>query len=315
MQIIILVFCRILFLYPNKLKHMNIFWEIAIKAPHGDLYQSISKNEIDWQFNKNNQIDSWIAQKLNFFKPSRWMSWNDEEPLDYSLHKSKSNCGHTKGILVSNDEYVGYLCHSTPKWPSTFPVNKIPQSELIYGQSFFWICIPIQNNLNILNLLLDQIVLCEANIYINHFMIKEDKKKLITKDINTVFITPEISHIAKNSHWNLDLFENALSQIFKSKCHVETWLRPANQFKNPEVIDVKTIKWKNGTTYHESKDHSKWCVSFESPFIWIGDINHMHSQFKRGGGGFIINDPKIQNAFNSIISDDHVSYDHVHICE
>ena len=51
----------------------------------------------------------------------------------------------------------------------------------------------------------------------------------------------------------------------------------------------------DGTTFKSSQDHSKWAVTEDH--VWIGDLNHMKLQEKRGGGGMVISDDALAIAF------------------
>jgi hypothetical protein len=80
---------------------------------------------------------------------------------------------------------------------------------------------------------------------------------------------------------------------------VETWRRgSAIQAVTPNLHDVKTLGW-FAVNYKESQDHSKWAVCKNC--VWIGDLNRMESQMKRGGGGVVIRDAKMVKAFRGLI--------------
>jgi hypothetical protein len=49
----------------------------------------------------------------------------------------------------------------------------------------------------------------------------------------------------------------------------------------------------------QTQDHSKWAVS--DIYCFIGDLNRMDSQRKRGGGGLLIRHPDLAHGFKELI--------------
>ena len=98
----------------------------------------------------------------------------------------------------------------------------------------------------------------------------------------------------------------------------QTWAKPPIPATNI-VKNIWQIKWRDGTTYQTTQDHSKYAViantaisknfkflyknKFDS--VFIGDINRMESQKKRGGGGFIFHNKNLWHAFHNIIINYH----------
>ena len=63
---------------------------------------------------------------------------------------------------------------------------------------------------------------------------------------------------------------------------------------------IQKIKWNNDIIYSYTHDHSKFCYS-DNGWVMISDINRMTTQFKRGGGGIIIQDKQISQLFKGIL--------------
>ncbi|XP_070532902.1 plancitoxin-1-like [Ptychodera flava] len=69
------------------------------------------------------------------------------------------------------------------------------------------------------------------------------------------------------------------------------------------VVDVENIKLYEGIAFQRTKDHSKWAVSKDKKWIFIGDLNRMESQMKRGGNVVCMSNPNLWKAFNDSIDD------------
>jgi len=117
--------------------------------------------------------------------------------------------------------------------------------------------------------------------------------------IKTMVISPTISHHYKPSHYLMDIYGEHLCELDKSTWYVETWRRgsPISTIV-PNLHDVKNLGW-FALNYKESQDHSKWALS--NQYVWIGDLNRMESQMKRGGGGVVIRDYSMVKAFRGLI--------------
>lgn len=265
------------------LKNVNV----TLKAPGGKICND----------SKCNSIEEWMT--LNIFNHD-WkgeLFYNDHPPFKKNAF---SNGGHCKGIVVWNNEKVGWLIHSVPKFPSVF-LNEIPSAECIYGQSFAWIVLPINKKKDILS----QLQLMGAHVYHDpsnafiHISMRpspENACRIIELDNN-------IFHIAKNESWGKDLFEDGIVPAFpNTQWKTETWSRPG-QPPTKNVDRIEEVNWSVGNihfSYNEHNDYSKWAIS-DKEHVWIGDINAMSSQFHRGGGGIIIKNTALFRTFYSMI--------------
>ena len=260
---------------------------VAIKFPHGTNGINIEKNGFvpcdinDWISDKyiNNQFDSWIV-------------YNDENRIDHKTSK-----GHCKGIVAWNDTSISWLLHSTPNFPDMFngkTISKIDESELIYVQSFQYIQIPYTSE-KLIDII-QQLLIMEAHIYLKHTKVVFPQKSGVM--IRTIELTSTIKHIAKSHHYLIDLYSDHLYKEYPYQWKVETWIRGLKCKSNPHIKDIESITYQS-TYYTESQDHSKWAVCDE--YYFIGDLNRMTSQAKRGGGGMICKNKDICTAFQSII--------------
>jgi len=269
---------------------------IILKIPHSkNCFQVDNDSHCNnWKFNKNiNTVLKNLYDKNTKFK--QWIVYNDESP-----DATHSNGGHAKGILAWNNEEITWLIHSVPKFPKKFNGTKhlsksiIEDSELLYGQSFVFIKINISHLDNILK----QLFVMQPHIYISNFEHK------IYKDIhNTCFeniyeINNTLFHVAKSPSCDKDLYENILIHRFGGVCHTETWVRGHHCEDNDKCKMISKIDWGNGESYDYKRDHSKYCFS-DNGWVMVGDLNRMTTQFKRGGGGLVIHNKKINALFGN----------------
>jgi len=272
---------------------------VSIKFPNSVEY--ITYNDAKKEFVRGNDISVWIHNLYYLSNFDNWVIYNDDYSKIAEKHVTK---GHCKGIIAWSKYSISWLCHSVPNYPRSFSgkfISAIENSEKIYGQSFQYIEVPYTSNM--LYNILHQIHIMEANIYINNYTSEFiNYKNMIFPKIdkmNTIQITDTIIHIAKPPSLEIDIYGDYIAKgehIWK----VETWQRGHNiKTTNKNIIDINKIKFED-ITFSESQDHSKWATS-DDKFYFIGDLNRMTSQFKRGGGGFICNDHDIAKALDKLI--------------
>jgi len=260
---------------------------VCMKAPNGRKAQYFDSG--DWL---SINIDDWIASHV--VGKSNYIVYNDEKPPPGTMNGAG---GHCKGIVTWDTESIQWLVHSVPKWPASLaPISPIPEGETEYGQSFAHIKMDYSDE-NIANIA-KQIVIMQAHVYmINGIVLPLPAKNSLC---NVIPVSPCIHHVAKHSKWGKDIFEDCIAQVYGGKkCITETWSRPG-QPATVNVARAVRVKWPCGTTYNMEQDHSKICLAAK-PWVYVGDINAMTSQFHRGGGGFMIGDDGIWEAMSRII--------------
>lgn len=274
-----------------KLKQDKVISYMFIKMPHGKKYIIYDdKNNI---FEEKEDINKWLNEiyKMNEWK--KWIIYNDEEPNGQCKGK-----GHCKGIIAWNNKRISWLCHSVPTFPKSTDLLEIGESELIYGQSFQYI--EIQYDDLKLQEIIEQIHIMEANVYLTvNYEYQHSTKETKTKPkLKVIEITDTIVHIAKSPHNEIDIYGDYIA--LNTKWQVETWLRGHKLNETTKnIIDIKKLKFKE-IQYNESQDHSKWGVS-ENDEYWVGDLNRMETQKKRGGGGFLCKNKNISRELKNLI--------------
>ena len=70
-----------------------------------------------------------------------------------------------------------------------------------------------------------------------------------------------------------------------------------------DSMNIQQITLTSNIVWPETKDHSKWGVSYDIPnWLCIGDINRMYSQDTRGGGTYCFQNSNIYNSFRGLIT-------------
>jgi deoxyribonuclease-2 len=269
--------------------------KFLIKIPSGTRY--IEYKEQQKKFVKCDDINTCIKSMYSNSKWTSWIVYNDETSKVGLKHTTK---GHCKGIVAWNKTTISWLCHSVPNYPYYFEGNKISaieSSELMYGQSFQYMEVDYSKEL--LDNILNQLEFMNANIYI-----QKDVNIVQTvhnhNNINKIELCSDVHHLAKSPKHEIDIYSEYIATEYKFKWKTETWKRGHEiTTKCENVTDISSIYFED-IEYSESRDHSKWAVS-DNEYYWIGDLNRMKSQYKRGGGGFICKDDGLTRALERII--------------
>ncbi|KAK6766230.1 hypothetical protein RB195_025867 [Necator americanus] len=116
---------------------------------------------------------------------------------------------------------------------------------------------------------------------------------------------------AKTNQFNEDLYDGLVAPNLKADLIAETWRRgsevPLSCSSTYHTNDALSIQVGATTEFKYTKDHSKMARSTDStkPWVCIGDINRMTSQYVRGGGTTCISSSFLWKAFNVIKDENH----------
>jgi hypothetical protein len=116
-------------------------------------------------------------------------------------------------------------------------------------------------------------------------------------EIKTLQWSKTMTHLAKSPNHATDFIGSELPKL-DGPWQEESWKRGSEYPAIQKITPVKNLSIEN-TTWTSSQDHSKWAVSPHR--LWIGDLNHMRSQEKRGGGGIVITNRELANAFQALV--------------
>ena len=267
---------------------------LALKFPHG-------MQGTEWRRDRFVAVAN-VQQCLHeLYENQTWKSWmiyNDE--VKQSVHTSR---GHCKGIVTWNEHRIGWLVHSVPLYPAAFDgtLPSIPDAQQIYGQSFQYVEMPYQSDL--IRNIAYQLHIMEANVYLQQG--ETFKTFPQCRTVRRLPLSDTIQHIAKSPHYEFDLYSDILKPEYQ--WWVQSWIRGHHVQESDRVKNLKGSQF--GThVVMQSQDHSKWAVS-NADLYWVGDLNRMTSQFKRGGGGFLIQRSECSSALRSamIVHDRRVS--------
>jgi len=263
---------------------------IALKLPHG------SKG-VAWTHNQFQPVDinNWLEQLYAKSSWSGYVCYNDELPVGH--HTTR---GHCKGIVTWNETRIGWLIHSVPRYPEVFTGNSISHispSELIFGQSFLYV---EQSRSNVsLEQVLQQIFWMKPNIFHVRNLPTVQPYPSHPLEIKTLHWSKTMTHLAKSPDHATDFIGTELCKLSEEPWHQESWKRGSHYPANPKLHSIKILNIDN-TPFTESQDHSKW--AFTTGQVWIGDLNHMQSQEKRGGGGMVMKHPELAKAFKAFMT-------------
>ena len=243
-------------------------------------------------------MNEWLRDLYADHSWTNWLVYNDETG---GLNVQGHTKGHCKGILAWNNESISWLVHSVPNFPRVFighAVSEIEAGEMIYGQSFCYTEYSFTKQR--LDQILIQLTNMEPHIFIKRMegeLPKPEKKKMVYEMV----LSDSICHLSKSSHHIIDLYSQYLCQKDEGVWTVETWKR-GSKIKSScgNLREIQSLKYGN-TEYKETQDHSKWAASNE--YCFIGDLNRMESQTKRGGGGILIRDKAMARAFRGLVDE------------
>jgi deoxyribonuclease-2 len=281
-------------------------YHIALKLPNGNMFYTYK--EKGWEHCEN--INHWIRSFLTY---KNIIAYNDDEPDDDRGANVHSRGAHAKGVVAYDKQDIVWMIHSIPNYPEfknvknvknendkkEIIINDIDPSQLIYGQSVIMLKFPYSEDQ--LHAIYGQLNVMNAHIYYHSCDYSKNSKKKDLGLIQSIVLGEDVQHFSKHEKWGKDLFEY-LSTEFDMTILCETWCKPASPSTN-RVKNVRTVKWSEQLSYSSTNDHSKYAVSMneDKPYVFIGDINHMDSQVRRGGGGVLIKNKDLWKAFHSIL--------------
>ena len=269
---------------------------VALKFPHG--LTGVKYNETVQDFQSLPDINAWLTELYRGSCWTHFLVYNDETA---HLGNKKHTRGHCKGILTWNAKRIGWLIHSVPNFPRKFTgktISAIEPSEILYGQSFCYIEYAFTDALR--DHILRHLATMEAHVFLKRGQLslpppmKQDR-------IQVLPFSPQVRHFAKYYKHEIDFYSECLCHYDTALWRVETWKRGSPigpQTGGSNIRDIEKLTFQN-TVYKESQDHSKWAVC--PTMFFIGDLNRMSSQRKRGGGGILVCHPGMAQAFQRLI--------------
>ncbi|XP_043940585.1 deoxyribonuclease-2-alpha [Protopterus annectens] len=293
------------------------------------MYQDASTQAWVESTHTMNDTDGAVGHTLQQFYKSggpknegvAYVLYNDqfEEKMSYP-----SKFGHTKGVILLDQEQGIWLVHSTPKFPPKLQEGYYwPHNGLRNGQSFLCVTYSYSSFKAIGN----QLMYTEPDCYESSLppsfaddfpeLVSASQGKFVKKPPWTSQVTltsvggKAFTSFAKNGHFEDDLYSGWLSGALESNLLVQFWpnsagVLPSNCSIEYFVYSIEYLQFSQAISFSHHIDHSKWCISKSAndsgkPWTCIGDMNRVEGEMKRGGGTVCTSDAAIWKAFYKLI--------------
>lgn len=254
-----------------------------------------------------------------------YVLYNDQPPTVRQVNQAGS--AHAKGFIGMNGDAGFWLIHSVPKFPPSVLINAsyaYPPNAKENGQSAM--CVSFRTAHEGDNIA-QQLLTMRAKVYsyrLNGDVLASARsfddviaKKWIKKQPSrSVSITTaagrSLRSFAKNAASNDDLYSELIAPELRANLFVETWRNGAGHSLSSECDEqfhVNNIERVRISVNHApldweyTEDHAKWAISdaADNPYVCVGDINRMQSQFKRGGGSMCLENKAVWSVLRSSI--------------
>ncbi|XP_031340671.1 plancitoxin-1 [Photinus pyralis] len=336
--IFVLLYCRSYALQCMDHNNNPVDWYVLYKLPKEDhhpnrlisegvAYTYITSNDIsDWKLSSisigdANSIVGLTLKPLFTEKNNVYILYNDENP-DGSVNFNK---GHTKGVLLGNNNGGIWLVHSVPRFPSLDAHHYVyPANGMTYGQSFLCISLGVEN----LDLVGTQLLYNLPNMFAHNMpdTLKWMFPKIANVLENNSNKSPpwyhlqtlrslggtEFTSFAKGPKFAKELYLDWVAPVIGYDLFAETWLNSPGKIPSEceihfKVNNVESLKIAAANvSFKASVDHSKWAVASTSKenafWVCIGDINRVTAQRQRGGGTVCFSEAKVAKAYQEIIA-------------
>lgn len=265
-----------------------------------------------------------------------YIIWNDDATNGTDKPVYDDHFGHTKGVLVFNQEKGMYIIHSLPRFPfhdnDGKIISELPSNAGYYGQTFFCMSInfsEIPNILQSLSVIKPHVLLHNISdefgpdTAINKLIEDLAQERFINTslqrqiDISTIK-GKKINLFLKDKNMELP-WDTAIPNFYEDSFFVETWTKPALLpnicTTDRSVFNMKTMNFLDHQLL-DTEDHSKWGVSVKKNIVCYGDLNRTQSQKKRCGSIACFEDTEIAKLVKGFIEDyEHCSNKELHFLE
>uniref|UniRef100_A0A8C5JV05 Deoxyribonuclease-2-alpha n=1 Tax=Jaculus jaculus TaxID=51337 RepID=A0A8C5JV05_JACJA len=250
-----------------------------------------------------------------------FLLYNDQPPKSRAVTSSSSR-GHTKGVLLFDQEGGFWLVHSVPRFPP--PVSSgtysWPPNAHTYGQTLLCVSFPLTQFLRIGEQLMYTYPLVYDHklegIFAQKFPVLaeviEGHHVLHEPWNNSVTLTSQagatFQSFAKSGKFGDDLYSGWLAAALGRDLQVQFWPKspgvlPSNCSGTQQILDVTQTSFPGpaGPAFNATEDHSKWCVAPEGPWACVGDMNRNAGEEHRGGGTLCAQLPALWKAFRPLV--------------
>ncbi|XP_007952624.1 deoxyribonuclease-2-alpha [Orycteropus afer afer] len=250
-----------------------------------------------------------------------FLLYNDQPPKASGAGDSSSR-GHTKGVLLLDQEGGFWLVHSVPRFPppASSAAYSWPPSAEDYGQTLLCVSFPFAQFLRIGRQLTYTYPLVYDYKLQGAFAQKFPELEEVVEGHHvrkgpwnsSVTLTSRagatFQSFAKFGNFGDDLYSGWLAAALGSDLQVQFWHKSAGILHSncsgaQEVLDVTEIAFPGpaGPTFSTTEDHSKWCVAPKGPWACVGDLNRNLREEHRGGGTLCTQLPALWKAFQPLV--------------
>ncbi|GAB1293402.1 Deoxyribonuclease-2-alpha [Apodemus speciosus] len=250
-----------------------------------------------------------------------FLLYNDQPPKSSSARDSSSH-GHTKGVLLLDQEGGFWLVHSVPRFPAPASSGEYswPPNAQTYGQTLICVSLPFSQFPRIgrqltytyplvfdhkLEGVFAQKLPDLEEVIRGHHVSREpwNSSVILTSQAGATF-----QSFAKFGKFGDDLYSGWLAEALGTNLQVQFWpnspgILPSNCSGAHQILDVTQTGFPgpSGPTFSATEDHSKWCVAPRGPWACVGDMNRNKGEVHRGGGTLCTQLPSFWKAFQSLV--------------
>ncbi|KAM9688261.1 deoxyribonuclease-2-alpha [Trichechus inunguis] len=250
-----------------------------------------------------------------------FLLYNDQPPKSSRVWDSSSR-GHTKGVLLLDQEGGFWLVHSVPRFPppASSAAYSWPYSARRYGQTLLCVSFPLTQFLTIGRQLSYTYPLVYDYKLEGAFAQKFPNLEEVVKGHHirhgpwnsSVTLTSQagatFQSFAKFGNFGDDLYSGWLAAALGSNLQVQFWqnsagILPSNCSGAQQVLDVIQTAFPRpaGPTFNATEDHAKWCVAPKGPWACVSDMNRNVREEHRGGGALCAQLPALWKAFQPLV--------------
>ncbi|XP_065306341.1 deoxyribonuclease-2-alpha-like [Dermacentor albipictus] len=241
-----------------------------------------------------------------------YATYNDQPPTGTDGARVDSH-GHTKGVILFDEQQGVWLVHSVPEFPGSLHSGRyvFPDTGREYGQTALCVTFPTSQ----LDTIATHLRLQHPDIYDSYapqsllaahpplaLLLQKSfirtQPWLLTSKLTTQGNATFVS-FAKHAHYEQDVYEAAVGVALQTDVLASTWrngrggkLPPAcNGAGGPRVLDVLQMRFDEASSnaslaFDNTEDHSKWAVSLPGK-KWAHDKEQAPERAENDDAGYV----------------------------
>ncbi|KAK6052520.1 deoxyribonuclease II [Cooperia oncophora] len=201
-------------------------------------------------------------------------AYNDDSPIG----KAKSYRGHSKGVVVFDDETGFWMIHSVPNFPPLGSYS-YPESGMKFGQIF--LCLSLSTEF--LEDIGDHLRYVQATPFFSNLPRKFSKRfPILVSIVKKQSLPKSAKQFARVGQLSTiqDLWLDLVAPELDTSLDVESWLNGAADdldstcTRRTSIYDVSAVNLPD-VSFDSSRDHSKWAVADKGgrkSIVCVGDL-------------------------------------------